>query len=284
MVMITFLPPVIRFFTRMEPLQEDYKMKLDSISRQINSQLIFDTDQSSVETFTLILFNPNDVTYKDLKGFGLSSEVSNRWLKYLDAGGSFRKVEDVIKIYGLSDEDFIRLKPFILIPRISETTKRSPIGKRIDIEQSENYKKSENSRKSVLSFNINEVDSTELQKIRGIGKILSSRIVRFRSNLGGFVSVDQLDEVYGIEDYALINLKEAALMEEDFTPERKNINKLDIEELAKHPYVGYQEAKVIVAYRSQHGEFGAIHDLLQIRTLDSTWLNRVYPYLSITNQ
>jgi len=272
-ILFSFLPLVTRYYQTQITVHEDYQWMLDSIGQQIDAQLIFDTASTEKEDGPSSEFDPNNITVKELIGFGLSEEVSNRWLKYLNAGGKFLRKEEVKKIYGLTDEDYSRMQKFIFIPPIPQVTKAFGEER---IESVEVKAKT----KTTLSFNMNLVDSVELEEIRGIGKVLSSRIIRFRNNLGGFVTMAQLEEVYGIEDYALTNLKQAAFIADEYLPKQLNINIFSIEELAKHPYVGFQEAKVIVAFRDQHGKFESANDLLRIHTIDSTWLNRVSPYLS----
>jgi competence protein ComEA len=268
MILVTFLPMANRYYQSNRTVDVKIQLNLDSIRQQMNEQLLFDSAEEKVNRH-ISDFNPNEVTFGALRSYGLSDEVSNRWLKYLQAGGTFKGKEDVKKIYGLTNEDYLRLQDYMVIPPILPPEKvivreREPVEEVI----------------AIVQFDINLVDTLELEKIRGIGKVLSFRIIRFRESLGGFVKLDQLDEVYGIEDYALVNLKETAIITDEFLPIQLNVNKFSIEEIAKHPYVGFQEAKVIVAYRDQHGNFENIGDLLKIHTIDSTWLNRVLPYLS----
>ena len=268
MILVTFLPMANRYYQSKRTVDVKIQFNLDSIRGQINEQLLFDSAEEKMNEH-MSDFNPNEVTFAALTSYGLSDEVSNRWLKYLQAGGTFKNKEDVKKIYGITNEDYLRLQDYmvispILLPEKVIVREKKPVKEVI----------------AIVQFDINLVDTLELEKIRGIGKVLSSRIIRFRESLGGFVKLDQLDEVYGIEDYALVNLKETAIITDEFLPSQLNVNKFSIDEFTKHPYVGFQEAKIIVAYRDQHGNFENIGDLLKIHTIDSTWLNRVLPYLS----
>ncbi|MFC3415103.1 ComEA family DNA-binding protein [Algoriphagus hitonicola] len=131
---------------------------------------------------------------------------------------------------------------------------------------------------SIQRIPFSESDSVTLQIVPGIGPTLAARIVKYRENLGGFHSQEQLLEIYGIKEEVVENLWE--YFEFDPGIRRKvKINELDVPELAKHPYIGYGEAKVLVAYRKQHGDFSNSEDLLKIKIFKAEWVNKIEPYL-----
>jgi len=123
-----------------------------------------------------------------------------------------------------------------------------------------------------------EADSIVLQVVPGIGEVLAGRIVKYRESLGGLHQEKQLLEVYGVT-------QEVADRVFEFFPltplirKRININGLEAAELAEHPYINFGHAKVIVAYRKQHGDYTAPEDLLKIRIFNEEWLARLKPYL-----
>jgi competence protein ComEA len=128
-----------------------------------------------------------------------------------------------------------------------------------------------------ISFS--EADSITLQIVPGIGPATASRIIKYRENLGGFFSQKQLEEVFGLK----LETIQAMWEYFDFDPlifKKIKINEVDLDELAKHPYVSYQEAKVIIAYRNQHGGFTDSLDLLKIRIFKKEWVDKISPYLS----
>ncbi|MEB2779800.1 ComEA family DNA-binding protein [Algoriphagus persicinus] len=123
-----------------------------------------------------------------------------------------------------------------------------------------------------------EADSVTLQIVPGIGQSTASRIVKFRESLGGLHSKTQLMEVYGLKPETI----EAIWEYFDFSPgisKRMKINQVDLDELAKHPYVSYAEAKVLIAYRNQHGDFQSSDDLKQIKIFRGEWIDKLTPYL-----
>ncbi|MFM2251283.1 MAG: hypothetical protein RLZZ358_2213 [Bacteroidota bacterium] len=123
-----------------------------------------------------------------------------------------------------------------------------------------------------------EADSVILQIVPGIGALTAGRIIKHRENLGGFIKVDQLNEVFGLKPETIPVIWEYF----DFdwvAPRRIEINTVPVEELAKHPYISYQEAKVLVAYRLQHGPYLQLDDLLKVKIFKADWVNKIGPYL-----
>ncbi|MEX0882566.1 MAG: helix-hairpin-helix domain-containing protein, partial [Cyclobacteriaceae bacterium] len=123
-----------------------------------------------------------------------------------------------------------------------------------------------------------ETDAVVLQMVSGIGPVLSARIVAFRDNLGGFYTKKQILEVYGIDADLAEKIYEAFPFEPKIT-QKINLNDIDLKGLARHPYIKYGEAKVILAYRKQHGALKNSEDLLKIKIFNEEWVNRLAPYL-----
>ena len=123
-----------------------------------------------------------------------------------------------------------------------------------------------------------EADSVVLQIVPGIGALTAGRIIKHRENLGGYIQVDQLHEVFGLKPETIPVIWE--YFDFDRVPPRRiEINTFPVEELAKHPYISYQEAKVLVAYRLQHGPYLQLDVLLKVKIFKADWVNKIGPYL-----
>ncbi len=150
-------------------------------------------------------------------------------------------------------------------PTLQDTTKKSS-----------SYQRREAPMLKKLDFF--EADSVVLQVVPGIGQKMAGRIVKFREGMGGLLHKDQLLDVYGMTPEVLDRVFEYF----DFKPglyRKLNINQADVFEIAKHPYINYGAAKVIVAYREQHGDYRKPEDLLQVKIFSEDWVERVSPYL-----
>ncbi|MCS5489752.1 ComEA family DNA-binding protein [Algoriphagus limi] len=124
-----------------------------------------------------------------------------------------------------------------------------------------------------------EADSITLQIVPGIGPSLAGRIIKFEQALGGFFKPDQLLDVYGVKPEVANRVWEYF----EFDGKIKSkvpINTIDVTELAKHPYVSYGQAKVLVAFRNQHGAFLGPEDLLKIKIFEKEWVDKLSPYLA----
>jgi DNA uptake protein ComE-like DNA-binding protein len=123
-----------------------------------------------------------------------------------------------------------------------------------------------------------EADSVILQIVPGIGQSTASRIVKFRENMGGLHSKNQLNEVYGLKPETIDAIWEYFDFS-SFIFRKVRINQVEVDELAKHPYFSYAEAKVLIAYRKQHGTYQNPEDFLKIRIFKQEWIDKVTPYL-----
>lgn len=123
-----------------------------------------------------------------------------------------------------------------------------------------------------------EADSITLQIVPGIGPALAGRIIKFREALGGFHSTNQLGEIYGVKQETADKIWE--YFEFDGKVQRKiHINQATIEDLSGHPYISYSEAKVLLAYKTQHGSFQSLSDLSKIKIFKQEWIDKIGPYL-----
>lgn len=123
-----------------------------------------------------------------------------------------------------------------------------------------------------------EADSVLLQIVPGIGPALASRIIKYQVSLGGFHSQTQLLEVYGMKQEVSARIWDFFVFDKKIRPSLQ-INSAEVGDLAGHPYISYGQAKVIVAYRKQHGDFSKAEDLAGIKLFDPAWIARIKPYL-----
>jgi competence ComEA-like helix-hairpin-helix protein len=135
-------------------------------------------------------------------------------------------------------------------------------------------------RKPVAPVDINLADTIAFIALPGIGSKLAERIVKFREKLGGFYSINQIGEVYGLADSVFQKIRPLFLMA-PFTIKKININTASLDELKAHPYIRFNIAKSIVAYREQHGVFTTIEDLRKLVLITEDIYTKAYPYLGL---
>ncbi len=128
-------------------------------------------------------------------------------------------------------------------------------------------------------LDINTADAAQLSTIKGIGAVLAARIVKFRDKLGGFVSQTQYQEVYGLRPAVVQRLQKHTYIRVDLCPALLNINTADVQTLAAHPYLTYQQARSIVRYREQHGPFSTVEALSDLVRMDQATMEKMKAYL-----
>ncbi|GAB3646725.1 hypothetical protein GCM10028791_07440 [Echinicola sediminis] len=158
------------------------------------------------------------------------------------------------------------------------TMVKASLGQVEEIKDTSRWKRplEESYKTNKISFS--EADSVVLQIVPGIGETLAGRIVKFRENLGGFYRKEQLLEVYGLKEEVAKRIFDYFTFEQGIKS-KLSINTAAVKDLARHPYINYGEAKVIVAYREQHGAFSSAKDLLEIKIFTEDWVQRLQPYL-----
>jgi competence protein ComEA len=134
--------------------------------------------------------------------------------------------------------------------------------------------------KTYALIDINTADTATLNRLPGIGNVLSARIVAFRDKLGGFYSLEQLSEVYGLKPEVLEKIK-LKLKPEISIQKYVFVNTASALELSQHPYIKKKLADIIVNYRTQHGNFRTIEDLRNIKVIDEVNFNKIKNYLKL---
>jgi competence protein ComEA len=129
-------------------------------------------------------------------------------------------------------------------------------------------------------IDINLADSAALERLPAIGEKLSSRIIRYRDRLGGFLSMEQLEEVYGLQDSTLAVVLPFLRINPSFVPRKININRASLDEMARHPYLGYPLAKLLMAYRQQHGTFISADAVKRAVFSEAGKIEKFLPYCS----
>lgn len=130
---------------------------------------------------------------------------------------------------------------------------------------------------------LNSADSLDLVQLYGIGPSYAKRILKYRDLLGGFVSKSQLWEVYGM-DSVRYNLIAPHITVDAQNIRRMDINSAALDQLKRHPYIDYYQAKAIVQTRERAGLFAHIDDLKQVGLIDNESFNKIYPYLICNSQ
>jgi len=125
---------------------------------------------------------------------------------------------------------------------------------------------------------INRADSAQLLPLPGIGPVFSGRIIRYRELLGGFVSVHQLSEVYGLGPETVERI-EASILVDTTAIRRLDMNSASFSDLLRHPYLDYADVQALVRYRDFNGRIGSVGEIRENHLLSDSTLTRIIPYM-----
>ncbi len=242
--------------------------QLDSSSLEMPSNNGSQKFSKNVKSWKPFYFDPNTVDAHRLENFGFPPYLIARITKYRLAGAKFYKKEDLLKVYGLNKDLYILIEPFMVFEK--------PLNRTIHHDTS---RKNHSNSKTIRLVDLNTADSLALIEINGIGPYLSSKILAYRNALGGFVSIDQLYEIYTIKPDQIERIKMYITIDKNRI-KRLNVNTADYSELNSHPYLSSKEANAIINYRKQHGNYTSNLDLEKVIVLSKESLRKLEMYLA----
>lgn len=205
-------------------------------------------------------FDPNTIGTNEWQQMGLSVKQAEVIEKYKSKGGKFRKPDDLRKIYVFSEEEKDKLVPYVKIP---------------DTDQNARYEE----KGTFYSIEVNTADSAAFEELYGIGPYLASKIIKYRTSLGGFYRIDQVGEAYGMRDSTFGLIKKHLTVNPSLI-NKININNVEYEELRKHPYIHAKIAHAIIIYRNLNGKYESLEQLKEIKQISTEQYERLIHYIS----
>ena len=216
-------------------------------------------------------FDPNTADSVLLRQLGLPVYIVRNILKYRAKGGVFRSPESFSRIYGLKEEVYQKLKPYITIaPLVSVSHVRTDTFRQLKdtIPYIPKYEEG-------TIVDLNKADTSILKRIPGIGSTLARMIVVYRQRLGGFYDVSQLQEV----PHVRVELNKWFVV----TPaglHKIQVNSASLDKLRSHPYMDFYKAKAIMEYRRKRGKIKGLSQLSMFEEFTEKDLKRLSPYLT----
>ena len=137
--------------------------------------------------------------------------------------------------------------------------------------------------KDSVYLDLNASDTLDLQEVRGVGKVRARNIYKYGQKLGGYISVEQLKEVYSIDSATFEQIKPHFYAGK--TEIRKiNINSDDPKYLARHPYIDFALAKAFIRFRKRYEkDFTKIEDIKLVHLMDEETFNKLRPYIKLSD-
>ena len=244
-----------------------------NVTEEASSIIYDDIPVHTPETFP---FDPNTADSTTLLRLGLSPWQVRSVYRYRAKGGRYHRKEDFKRVPGMTPEVWERLARVMTIGEAyryyhdEKDTTRQAGGERVQ-RDSLQYPHQEKYQE-VVQLDINTVDSNALKMIPGIASVRARRILRYREELGGFVSLDQLSEIEGLPE----GIEQWFKVESGIIRPLR-INTLRVGALSRHPYVSFQQARDIDQYRRRKGKIRDLRELSLVESFTEADFQRLEP-------
>lgn len=204
---------------------------------------------------TIYPFNPNFIT--DFKGYklGMSVEEIDRLLAYRKQNKFVNSAAEFQAITKVSDSLLQTISPYFKFPDWVKNKKNG-----YKSFSKEGFSKPE----KLVIIDINQATKQDLMKVYGIGDKISDRILENKQKLGAFVSMEQMDDIWGLSPEVIEKLRASFVIKSTSNAKKININNASVKELTQLPFFRYQLAKDIVVYRTMNGDIN-VADLSKIK-------------------
>ncbi len=221
----------------------------------------------------LSAFDPNTADSTLLLSLGLQPWQVRSIYRYRAKGGIYRQPSDFARLYGLTVKQYKELLPYI---HISDEYKPAAevYGRTDAVRSGRDTLRYPVKLRPGQYVTLDDADTASLRKVPGIGRYYASRIVRYRNDLGGYVSVAQLSEIEGIPEAALSYFRVTG-----GAVRKLNLNRLTLNELKHHPYINFYQARRIIDYRRLKGPLHSIDDLRLLKDFSQRDIERLRPYV-----
>lgn len=231
------------------------KEKWLSLQPEIDSLKLNKYDKKA----NVYLFNPNFIS--DYKGYklGMSVQEIDRLLAFRKENKYVNSAEEFQQVTKVSDSLLKVISSFFKFPDWIQKKNN------FKTEKKEFTQKADFKKEKIVILDINQATSEDLIKIYGIGEALSLRILKQKEILGSFVSMEQMNDIWGLSPEVIAELNNHFKVIVPANFKKIAINEASLKELSQFSYFRYALAKQIVTYRSMNGDFKNIEDLSKIK-------------------
>ncbi|MCI5681837.1 MAG: helix-hairpin-helix domain-containing protein [Bacteroidales bacterium] len=279
-VVLLLLVAAVEVFIHLVPQRPASQYDADSLL-QLSDSLSAKATRYTYDTVRVCLrpFDPNTADSTLLLQLGLKRWQVRNLLKYREKGGVYRRNTDLKKLYGMTDSVYLALEPFIRI----DTTRFA----RLDTTKRDSVLFQYRSLKRDTVIELNSADTLTLQCIPGIGIGIAKQIIRYRTQLGGYYSPEQIREIDALQHYdqdTLLRFCFDSVMPHLYacadSIKRISVNHSSIRVLQRHPYMRFEQAKALYTLRRNRFHLDAISDLQPLSEFTEQDLQRLQWYLS----
>lgn len=240
--------------------------------------------QAKRESFT---FDPNTADSSQLLRLGLTPSMVRGIYKFRSMGYCYSYPDDFARVPGMTRGLWSHLKPLIRIsseflPVEIPQQRFHSTATTNEIQNSDTSTTAHSPQQTKLNdgekVDINTADTTTFKRIPGVGSYYARQLVYYREKLGGYVSLEQLEEIEGLTPQAANYLKIEVQQIRKIA-----INKATKNQLIYHPYLRLKRARAIWDYRHAHGPIQNADALLLLPDFTTEDVQRLLPYLDFSH-
>ena len=263
-----FFPLEMELFSSQSEFKLEVKKFLATQKKKEKKPSYFSKPKKSSRVYTksreikLHPFDPNMMTYRQWIEMGFSKKQAKNIENYKSKGGVFHKPEDFRKIYSISEDEFDRLCPFIIITSSDAEDDEAELYNEI-----------------TFILELNSINMNEIQRVKGIGPSYAKRIIKYRDLLGGYTQINQLMEVYGMDQERYQQIKPFFEIDTD-SIKQLSLKTANYSQLLRHPYISKDLAYEITYYRKMHGGFKSVDELKTISIVNDSLYQKIYLYFA----
>lgn len=224
--------------------------------------------------FSLFFFDPNQIDSASFLRLGLKPYMAKSILKYRKKGGRFRTSDDFSRVPFLSQEQFLKLKPYICIDEKLIVKRDTLVSKTPSFIRQEKYIEG-------TLVDLATADTSELKKIPGVASGIARAIVGYRNRLGGFYSINQLKELKNLSEEQFTKISKFLKLGEPKI-NRISVNRCGFEHLRSHPYLNFYQAKAIHELRKKRGKINSLTEFSLLEEFTEKDFDRLKYYLDFS--
>lgn len=219
---------------------------------------------------TIYPFNPNYIT--DYRGYklGLSIEEIDRLHRFRERGKWVNSKKDFQLVTQVSNQWLDSISPYFKFPEWVTSPKKF---------NSRSYIPYKDHK--VVAKDINDANQDELKKVYGIGPALSSRIIKERERLNGFIDISQVSGVYGLTDSTMVRLRKHFYVNAPLDFQQINLNTATEEELLTIPYFDDYLVEKLIEQRTLRDGFKSWDKVLLTSRFPQEKLALIQLYLTL---
>lgn len=258
LIVVVSVLHLFRGYFRDESISDftEFETQITQMQMEMKNQASEKTQNTQSDSLVLFSFDPNTVSVQEFIKLGFSPKQAETLDKYRQKKGHFYSREDFRKLYFINDSLYNMYAPYIdILPE----EKEAPV-----TESKKNYSKEE---KQIQSVEINSADSALLESLPGIGPSFATRIIRYRDKLGGYSSVSQLMEVFGMTTETFEKVKNHVYTNPALI-RKININACEFRDLIRHPYMDKQKVIRILDFRKVMKRVNNMDELVKNKIID----------------